>query len=102
VSVADASAGRYDQEEARSLVGRAVLYSSVFGSGGWRVGAARGPAVRWVCPHGEQTLGQRPGVDEPVGRRSWHVPPLLATGDPPGDTPGLEIGSLSRARADRP
>jgi len=33
-----------------SLVGRAVLYSSVFGSGGWRVGAARGPAVRWVCP----------------------------------------------------
>jgi len=43
VSVADASAGRYDQEEARSLVGRAVLYSSVFGSGGWRAGAARGP-----------------------------------------------------------
>jgi hypothetical protein len=34
------------------------------------------PFVEFV-PHGGQTLGQRPGVDEPVGRRSRHVPPLL-------------------------
>jgi len=72
VSVADASAGRYDQEEARSLVGRPVLHSSVLGSGGWRVGAARGPAVRWVCPPWGTNA-------RPAARRRWAGRPAIVT-----------------------
>src|SRR6478672_2300333 len=60
------------------------------------------PFVEFVPP-GEQTLGQRPGVDEP-GRPAIVTCPTGCSLRVilPGDTPGLEIGSLSRVRADRP
>jgi hypothetical protein len=52
-----------------ATVGQTVTATSLTVAAGEGEQLADLPFVEFV-PHGGQTLGQRPGVDEPVGRRS--------------------------------